>query len=185
MFGGDTWGPRPSATPSPQLLRLPQGPAVAFDVQMNQPGQEKPRGFMNSSSMMSFQSYPPEEHLLSPSSPAPPSQAFLSPPPSQAWGAMLLPRSKIPSANEAACQSPVPYSSRFGICTIPDCSPMEGSSEPEMKSCNSIYSQPKSCQLCNSRAVEKKGTNNCDGNHSLETSRGNYTPARGRRIIKR
>lgn len=106
VFGGDTWGPRPSATSSPHLLRLPKGLAVPFDVQMNHPGQEKPRGFMNSSSMMSFQSYPPEEHLLSPSSPAPPSQAFLSPPPSQAWGAMLLPRSKIPSANRATCQPP-------------------------------------------------------------------------------
>lgn len=118
VFGGDTWGPCPSATPSPQLLRPPEGLVVPSDVQMNQPGQEKPRGFMNSSSMMSFQSYPPEEHLLSPSSPAAPSQAFLSPPPSQAWGAMLLPRSKIPSANRATCQPPVPYSSGFGVSRL-------------------------------------------------------------------
>lgn len=168
--GGPVLQPPPLPTPA-----APGGLLAPFDVQMSQPGQEKPRGFMNSSSMMSFQSYPPEEHSLSPSSPAAPSQAFLSPPPSQAWGAKF----PLQTGPLLSPLFPIPA----GLVS-PDCSPMEGA-EPEMKSCNSIHSQPTPCQLCNSRAVEKRGTNNCDGNHSLETSRGNDTPARGKRIIKR
>lgn len=150
-------------------------------------------------SMMSFQWYPPEEHLLSPSSLAPPSQAFLSPPPSQAplrWAGerCCSPRTRF-GANAPLCKlghlsARFMYSSRFDASSLS--APRKVmqahlTARDEILQFNLLPPQiMPGLQFYRSFSrLEKKGTNNCDGNHSLETSRGNYTPARGKRIIKR